>query len=69
MADLPPLPADSDLDTYGGLRTMKGKATGFFRAAGQGRGRSRSRRHVLQHVLEAGEVNVFAAGAFEDPWP
>ena len=69
MADLPPLPADSDLDTYGGLRTMKGKATGFFRAAGQGRGRSRSRRHILQRVPETGEVSCSAATAFEDPWP
>jgi len=30
MADLPSLPIDSDLDAYGGLRTMKGKATGYF---------------------------------------
>lgn len=30
LADLPPLPADADLDEYGGLKSARGKATGFF---------------------------------------
>lgn len=30
LADVPELPADAGLDTFGGLRTRTGKATGFF---------------------------------------
>ena len=30
LADLPVLPADADLDEYGGLKSARGKATGFF---------------------------------------
>ena len=30
LADLPALPVDADLDEYGGLKPVRGKATGFF---------------------------------------
>lgn len=30
LADLPALPADTDLDEYGGSKSARGKATGFF---------------------------------------
>ena len=36
LADLPELPADDGLDTYGGLRSRTGRATGFFHAEKRG---------------------------------
>ena len=30
LTDLPAVPVDTDLDEYGGLKSVRGKATGFF---------------------------------------